>query len=565
MILAKSADLFNSQFGGPHSAATRARRRVSGSRKIGQRKVLRACHGWHFPLAGSEKASLPHGSQPRRAASSGRFVWSGRGGPSNIRPMRGKDPAPLMQGFWAISSGTLASRVLGMLRDTATAGLLGLAAGGVMDAFVLAFRLPNLLRRLFGEGALATSYLPVLSAELERDRERAARLASAVVGRLAAVLGVVLLAGEACCGLAWFWSDAAGWRLLVGLTAAMLPYLWFVCIAAQLSATLEALSRFSLRGPGRRLAQRGLAGRRLVDRAGPVGGQAGSGLRARRLHSGGRRFASRAAAAARRPARFFTPRGPSASRAPLAEDSALASVPWRSRSPSTQVSLLVDSLLAWGLAAPAARPIRWLPGAIAYPLPTGATRPLFITPSAFYQLPVGLLGAAAATVMFPLLSRHAAQGLRGRLAGDLVRGSAWCVSRRCRPPPDWCCSPSRWPDCCSSTRFYRGRRGAHRAIVFAYAPGVWRLLLAAADRRGLLRRLGDARTPLRGADRTHPERGAGRCAGLAAGENAVWRWPRPFPPARRPWCCSPCSRRHRAARLAGVASEHRQDEPRPRH
>ena len=70
----------------------------------------------------------------------------------------------LISGSRVTALGTLASRVLGMLRDAATAALFGLSGGGVMDAFVLAFRIPNLFRRLFGEGVLAASYLPVFSA-----------------------------------------------------------------------------------------------------------------------------------------------------------------------------------------------------------------------------------------------------------------------------------------------------------------------------------------------------------------------------------------------------------------
>ena len=56
-------------------------------------------------------------------------------------------------GLTVTSLGTLASRVLGLVRDMATVALLGMSDGGVMDAFVVAFRIPNLFRRLFGEGA----------------------------------------------------------------------------------------------------------------------------------------------------------------------------------------------------------------------------------------------------------------------------------------------------------------------------------------------------------------------------------------------------------------------------
>ena len=134
-----------------------------------------------------------------------------------------------------------------MLRDATTANLLGLAAGGVMDAFVVAFRIANLSRRLLGEGALATSYLPVLAAELERDREAALALAATVLTRLAAVLTLLVLAGEAICGLLWICSGPGDARLLVGLSAALLPYLWFICLAAQLRPRCKRWASFACR------------------------------------------------------------------------------------------------------------------------------------------------------------------------------------------------------------------------------------------------------------------------------------------------------------------------------
>ncbi|HXT59725.1 MAG TPA: lipid II flippase MurJ, partial [Pirellulales bacterium] len=82
--------------------------------------------------------------------------------------MASVERSQLFAGLRVTSFGTLASRLLGMVRDMATASLLGLSGDGVMDAFVVAFRIPNLFRRLFGEGALAASYLPVLSAKLEQ-------------------------------------------------------------------------------------------------------------------------------------------------------------------------------------------------------------------------------------------------------------------------------------------------------------------------------------------------------------------------------------------------------------
>ena len=109
--------------------------------------------------------------------------------------MAGRDRHPLITGAWVTSLGTLTSRVLGMVRDVATAALLGLSGGGVMDAFVIAFRIPNLFRRLFGEGALAAAYLPVFTARLEEDRAGAWQLVSVGVTWLTALLAVALTFG----------------------------------------------------------------------------------------------------------------------------------------------------------------------------------------------------------------------------------------------------------------------------------------------------------------------------------------------------------------------------------
>ncbi len=332
-----------------------------------------------------------------------------------------RDPAPFLQGFWPTSLGTLASRVLGLLRDMATAALLGLANGGVMDAFVLAFRLPNLLRRLLGEGALASSYLPVLVAELERDRARAVQLATAVVTWLAGCLAVLLILGEACCAGAWCWSADPPWRLLIGLTAAMLPYLWFICLAAQLSATLHALSRFSLPAMAAGLLNVGwLAGawwiapavstNKMVQAYALAGcvvaaGALQAGVQLPLLWRLGFRWRLDLRAS-REPCRKIM-----RSMIPL---SLALSV--------TQINTLIDSLVAWGLTAPAgAAQIGWLPGGAPYPLHAGATAALYYA-ERFYQLPVGLLGVAVATAIFPLLSRHAAQGRHRELGADLVRG-----------------------------------------------------------------------------------------------------------------------------------------------
>src|SRR5262249_51376196 len=153
--------------------------------------------------------------------------------------MATRDHGQWWGGFWINSLATLASRLLGLVRDIATAALLGLGEGGVMDALVIAFRVPNLLRRLFGEGALAAAFLPVFSAEHERSPQRAWQLLSALFLWLAVFLTGLALVGEAVCAtILWTGAGGEATEQLVGLIAAMLPYLVLICLAAQASAAL---------------------------------------------------------------------------------------------------------------------------------------------------------------------------------------------------------------------------------------------------------------------------------------------------------------------------------------
>jgi putative peptidoglycan lipid II flippase len=143
----------------------------------------------------------------------------------------------------------MASRVLGLIRDQVLAYFFG--AGDAMDAFRIAFRLPNALRDLFAEGALSAALVPTLTRALVTgDRTAAWRLASNVVGLLLLVSGAVVLAGI-------LLADplvnlyAAGFRevpgkieLTVRLTRLMFPFLAMVAVAAVLMAMLNALHRF---------------------------------------------------------------------------------------------------------------------------------------------------------------------------------------------------------------------------------------------------------------------------------------------------------------------------------
>jgi len=149
----------------------------------------------------------------------------------------------------AIGLATLLSRVLGYARDIVVARAFG--AGPMTDAFFVAFRIPNLLRRLFAEGALSTGVVPVLSETLARGGagafERAVRALAGTGGLvLAAVTGLgALLAPWVVAVMAPGWrGDPALFDLAVRLTRVMFPYLLLVGLAALCMGALNTRRRF---------------------------------------------------------------------------------------------------------------------------------------------------------------------------------------------------------------------------------------------------------------------------------------------------------------------------------
>ena len=149
----------------------------------------------------------------------------------------------LLSGWRIVSICTLLSRILGMLRESAMAWLFG--EGVVLDAFSLAFRIPNLARQLFGEGALTASFLPAYVQEREQFGEQASqRLTMAVFRTLTKILLTMVALAEIGLGLAWWLIPSAENRLLLELLSVLTPYLILICLAALLSAVLQAKREF---------------------------------------------------------------------------------------------------------------------------------------------------------------------------------------------------------------------------------------------------------------------------------------------------------------------------------
>lgn len=154
----------------------------------------------------------------------------------------------------AISLVTLFSRIAGLVRDTMMTHLLG--ASWEMGTFTRAWAIPNLLRRLFGEGALSAAFVPAFTRALHEDPAKARRLLGGVTGALAAGLGVLTVVIVGLCLLMppiWFKlpSDdavqgAVQGQLLLWLTAILFPYVIPVCVSAIYAGAQNALGQFAL-------------------------------------------------------------------------------------------------------------------------------------------------------------------------------------------------------------------------------------------------------------------------------------------------------------------------------
>lgn len=147
-----------------------------------------------------------------------------------------------------IGMATLASRVMGFLRDMVTAWFFG--AGRLSDAFFVAFRIPNMLRRLLAEGSLSMVFVPVFTEYLTgKRRDEAFRMAFAMFRLLSVVLVAVTLAGILFSpGIVRLMAPGFGGEklaLTVLLTRIMFPYVFFICLVALCMGMLNVLGHFA--------------------------------------------------------------------------------------------------------------------------------------------------------------------------------------------------------------------------------------------------------------------------------------------------------------------------------
>ena len=330
--------------------------------------------------------------------------------------------ASFLKHFRTVSGLTVLSRVAGLARDAALAHVLG--AGWVMDAYAMAFRIPNLLRQLLGEGALTAAFVPVFTDYLEKGGRRAAsRFMSLMIVMLVAALAALMLAADGLFLVLRHLSDpGTKWHLIFGLAAVLFPFALFVCLVALLQAALNCCRHFAMPAvapillnlfiiagalaAGLWVTDDPIAQAYVIAGAILVAGIAEIAIQVPVLKRVGLVF---------RPVWDVRDAGLRHVLTLLGPVVVAVGI--------IQINVFMDSLLANLLSpnvaadAPAGAPVPDAfdlgPWRIPYPMKTGAASVLYYGPL-IYQFPLGVFGIALATVIFPVLTRYA---VRKDLAG----------------------------------------------------------------------------------------------------------------------------------------------------
>ncbi len=160
-------------------------------------------------------------------------------------------PKSLLHSLLNVSGMTMISRIIGFLRDMVMARYFG--AGFATDAFFVAFKLPNLLRRIFAEGAFSQAFVPVL-AEFKSRKTHAEtqHFVASVAGLLGLVLLFFTLLGVAFAGTVivitapGFTTDPEKFQLTITLLRITFPYILFISLASMISGVLNTWGKFSV-------------------------------------------------------------------------------------------------------------------------------------------------------------------------------------------------------------------------------------------------------------------------------------------------------------------------------
>ena len=378
---------------------------------------------------------------------------------------------------------TMLSRTTGLCRDAAMSRVFG--AGPVMDAFFLAFLIPNLFRRLFGEGAVSAAFLRVYAQLDTSDPVTARRLATLTLGLLVAGLGAVTIAGEVI--LAILLARADGEQLVVRLTMIMLPYMPMICLVAILGAMLQVHGRF---GPGAAVpivlnlfligATAGLAPLfGAGDRVAHVTVVAVSVIAAGVIQLVWMAWALRG--------REWFARRVGGARGPMRDVLGQAG-PMILGLGVLQLNVFLDGVIA-------SYPTTFGPTifGVEYPLREGAMATVSFA-QRLYQFPLGVFGIAVATAIFPALARLA--GDRHAFADLLRRGLRLVIFIGVPASVGLALvGPLLVSAILEGGRFSAGDADRVAFVLYGYATGVWAYSMIHVFTRAFYA-IGDARTPV---------------------------------------------------------------------
>ncbi|WP_437187380.1 murein biosynthesis integral membrane protein MurJ [Planctomicrobium sp. SH668] len=394
-----------------------------------------------------------------------------------------------------VSMGTVISRILGMLRDMGMASLFG--AGTTLDAFLVAFRIPNLTRQLLGEGALSTAFLPLYVKCREENGLLAARqMMTAVALASACLLFSAVLLGESAIVLTLLYIKvSSATQVLLQLLAIMLPYSLLICLTALFCAALHAHRQFlwpafvpivlnlvwliamviiwanvSVPFEQAALAATSVTFAGCLQLIVPIYALHRQGLGLIQDWKPGKKYV----------AAVFR-----------------MMIPTIVGMSILQSTALIDSLLAWGFSQPDDGSKAWCElWGIAPLLESGTASALYIG-QRMYQFPVGVFGIALGTVLYPLLTQHASRGESDLLRKDLTRGVRLMLAIALPASAGLCVLA--WP--ITLALFQRGEFSMRDAvltsrIIATYGCGVWCYIGIAILNRAFYA-MNDRITPLR--------------------------------------------------------------------
>ena len=327
----------------------------------------------------------------------------------------------MVKGFRQIASITALSRVFGLVRDMAYSQFFG--AQELMDAWSIAFMIPNLARRLFGEGAASASFIPVYSKEVQLDKEGSDKLAGTVVTVIITLLaGLVVFGWLVMWGFYMLSGKADETRLIISLSSIMLPYTIMVCVVAILAGILNVHRHFAAPAAAPIVLNIFIISTILLTGwAFDIPGREQVFAVA---------FSVLAAGIAQIAIQIAPLRASGVSLKPAwdVHSDAFKKImllmgPMILGMTVTQINTLSDNLIAWFFSGSDDKGafFEFLGNTIRYPLWRGSVSHLYYS-QRLYQLPLGILGISLATAIFPVMSSDAARKDHDALCRTIGRG-----------------------------------------------------------------------------------------------------------------------------------------------